>query len=145
MRVPQDVASASYFDGFVRWYENLDGVGGSWQNHTLYVGSQGHYVSTADLDDDGDEDLISVTKSENRVQVFYAVTSCDSMPAASCCRLGTAWSGSACVACAAGTYGVLSGGQAACATVRGHPSPLARPQFMRLPPENMCLCIRRKP
>jgi len=72
-----DVASASYFDGIIRWYENLDGNGTTWQNHTLYVGAQGHYVSTGDLDGDGDEDLIAVTKSENRVQVFFAATSCD--------------------------------------------------------------------
>jgi hypothetical protein len=50
-----DVASASFFDGTIRWYENLDGAGTSWKNHTLYVGLQGHYVSTADLDDDGDQ------------------------------------------------------------------------------------------
>ena len=35
-----DVASASYFDGYVRWYENLDGAGNTWANHTLYVGAQ---------------------------------------------------------------------------------------------------------
>ena len=66
-----DVASASFFDGYVRWYENLDGSGTSWKNHTLYVGSQGHYVSTQDMDGDGDGDLISVTHSENRIQVFF--------------------------------------------------------------------------
>mmetsp|Transcript_236 Transcript_236/g.776 ORF Transcript_236/g.776 Transcript_236/m.776 type:complete len:842 (+) Transcript_236:74-2599(+) len=107
-----DVASASYFDGIIRWYENLDGNGTTWQNHTLYVGAQGHYVSTGDLDGDGDEDLIAVTKSENRVQVFFAATSCDEgtgadAGSAACCRLGQSFNGSACVACSPGTYGII--------------------------------------
>ena len=44
-----DVASASFFDGYIRWYENLDGQGYEWQNHTIYVGVQGHYVSHGDM------------------------------------------------------------------------------------------------
>lgn len=117
-----DVASASYFDGYIRWYENLNGVGTSWANHTLYVGSQGHYVSAGDMDGDGDNDLIAVTKSENRVQVFYADTVCNgAAPSAVCCLTGQYWSGSACLPCADGTYGVISAGLATC--VSCPPSP----------------------
>ena len=36
-----DVASASFFDGHINWYENLDGKGYEWTNHTIYVGMQG--------------------------------------------------------------------------------------------------------
>ena len=69
-------------------------------------------MSTGDLDGDGDEDLIAVTKSENRVQVFFAATSCDEgtgadAGSAACCRLGQSFNGSACVACSPGTYGII--------------------------------------
>jgi hypothetical protein len=112
-----DVASASFFDGTIRWYENLDGAGTSWKNHTLYVGVQGHYVSTADLDDDGDADLIAVTHAENRIQVFLAASSCDANATERCCRLGQAWNGTRCLECETGYYGVWSaGGIATCAS-----------------------------
>lgn len=112
-----DVASASFFDGYIRWYENLDGEGLRWKDHTIYVGSQGHYVSTADLDSDGDFDLIAVTHSENKVQVFRASTSCDSAVKSECCPEGFRWSGSSCDAleCAAGTYALGRGTEAKCA------------------------------
>ena len=53
-----DVASASFHDGAIRWYENL-GDARSWKAHDLRVvkGTQGHYVHAADLDGDGDDDL----------------------------------------------------------------------------------------
>eukprot|EP00966_Prymnesium_polylepis_P268507 6203158-Prymnesium_polylepis.3 len=127
-----DVASASYFDGYVRWYENLDGFGSAWQNHTLYVGAQGHYVSTGDMDNDGDEDLISVTKSENRVQIFYASTACNSAtPTAAYCRLGQWWNGTACVDCEPTTYGVI--GESGVATCLACPSTCNIPGFTLTP------------
>ena len=53
-----------------------------------------------------------MTKSENRVQVFFAATSCDEgtgadAGSAACCRLGQSFNGSACVACSPGTYGII--------------------------------------
>ena len=42
--------SASFFEGYIRWYENVDGKGYEWRNHTVYVGTQGHYVSHGDMD-----------------------------------------------------------------------------------------------
>lgn len=112
-----DVASASFFDGFIRWYENLDGAGLHWRDHTIYIGSQGHYVSNADLDGDGDADLVAVTHSENKVQIFRASTSCDSAEQSECCAEGFHWSNRSCVSlvCAAGTYALGKGTQARCA------------------------------
>ena len=109
-----DVASASFFDGYIRWYENLDGQGNEWRNHTIYVGVQGHYVSHGDMDGDGDDDLIAVTHAENTVQVFFADTECDTLRLPECCQEGTQWNGTACEFCAMGTYGVGTGLDARC-------------------------------
>lgn len=109
-----DVASASFFDGYIRWYENVDGQGYEWKNHTVYIGVQGHYVSHGDMDGDGDEDLIAVTHAENTVAVFLAGTECDTLQAAECCHEGTQWNGTACVSCPMGTYGIGSGVDARC-------------------------------
>jgi len=114
-----DVASASFFDGYINWYENVDGKGYEWRNHTIYVGTQGHYVSYADMDGDGDDDLIAVTHAENTVAVFLAQTSCDldnntTMKHKECCHSGTEWNGMSCEPCRNGTYGTGSGLTAEC-------------------------------
>ena len=111
-----DVASASFFDGRIIWYENVDGKGYEWKNHTIYVGIQGHYVSTGDMDGDGDLDLIAVTHAENTVAVYFANTSCDdeSTPRWECCSLGTQWNGTSCQVCPHGTYGTGIGTTAEC-------------------------------
>ena len=54
-----DIAGASYGDGDIVWWENLDGGGSVWVKHTIdelfsYAGS----VCTADVDGDGDQDVI---------------------------------------------------------------------------------------
>lgn len=100
-----DVASASFFDGHINWYENVDGKGYEWKNHTIYVGLQGHYVSTGDMDGDGDDDLIAVTHAENTVAVYMARTECDNSKSADCCAIGTQWNGTDCEVCPYGTYG----------------------------------------
>ncbi|CAK0800331.1 unnamed protein product [Prorocentrum cordatum] len=111
-----DTASASYFDGEIRWYENI-GNSRDWVKHTLYQGSQGHYVSGEDLDGDGDVDLIATTTAENTVATFVAVTSCRvSSPSPECCRAGQQWNGTVCAACESGKYGSGSGAAARCAT-----------------------------
>lgn len=114
-----DVASAGFFDGYIRWHENIDGKGYEWKNHTIYVGGipngnpgfGGHYVSNNDMDGDGDADLIAVNHHENSVYVFLANTECNSesgQQREECCRVGSQWNGTACEACPRGTYGTLN-------------------------------------
>ena len=111
-----DVASASFFDGAIRWYENVDGTAAQWLKHDLLVksGTQGHYVFGADMDQDGDTDLLSATHAENTIAVFYSDTECDDAASATCCESGQSWSGSQCVDCTTGTYGVGTGAAATC-------------------------------
>lgn len=52
------MASASFFDGHVNWYENLDEEGYEWKNHSVYVGMQGYYILVGGVDGDGDEELV---------------------------------------------------------------------------------------
>lgn len=63
-----DLLSASLFDGFVRWYENLRGDGGEWEAHTISAAAAGAVsVSVADVDADGDLDALSAQTTANRV------------------------------------------------------------------------------
>lgn len=109
-----DVASASFFDGVFRWYENVDGFGTKWKNHTIFYGLAAHYISHADTDGDGDLDLLGVDHSANSVMVFLANTTCNTRTTAACCAEGTLWNGTACALCPLGTYGVGRGVSASC-------------------------------
>ncbi|KAL7543963.1 hypothetical protein ACHAWF_007487 [Thalassiosira exigua] len=80
------------------------------------------YVSHADMDGDGDYDLIAVDHAENSVTVFYAATECDGSNAIDgnntmgplCCLEGTEWNGTACELCPRGKYGSGLGADARC-------------------------------
>lgn len=113
-----DIASASFFDGRIIWYENVDGKGYEWRNHTIYDSNPnagGHYVSHGDMDGDGDYDLIAVTNAENTVSVYLAATECDGgNTGAECCITGSQWNGTACEFCGLGFYGVGIGLDAKC-------------------------------
>ena len=63
-----DVLSASYRDNKIAWYENLDGAGGFGSQQVItnrVVGAV--HVRTADLDGDGDLDVLSASASDGIV------------------------------------------------------------------------------
>lgn len=63
----QDVTSDSRL--FV--YENTDSFGGTWKEHIVYTGDEHHDgAHTADLDFDGDLDIISIGWTHGRVHVY---------------------------------------------------------------------------
>lgn len=52
-------------------FENLDGRGGRWQRHTVYVGDEHHDgAQVADIDGDGDLDIVSIGW-EHRAVLWY--------------------------------------------------------------------------
>ncbi len=67
----QDVYSASHGDNKIAWYENLDGVAGQFAEHvvtqsTVYARS----AYAADLDGDGDMDLMSASQNDDKVNWY---------------------------------------------------------------------------
>ncbi|MEM1319557.1 MAG: T9SS type A sorting domain-containing protein [Bacteroidota bacterium] len=64
-----DVLSASGFDDKIAWYENTDGQGafGDQQRITREVSSWVASVYAADLDGDGDADIVSVSPGDGKV------------------------------------------------------------------------------
>ena len=63
-----DVLSASYGDDTIAWYENLDGQGKSWTEHIITTLADGAWdVFAADLDNDGDLDVLSASNLNNDV------------------------------------------------------------------------------
>mmetsp|Transcript_64342 Transcript_64342/g.153455 ORF Transcript_64342/g.153455 Transcript_64342/m.153455 type:complete len:1576 (-) Transcript_64342:136-4863(-) len=108
-----DIASASFglvHSGSISWYENVDGTGLQWERHRIYQPSvfhAGHYIFGADMDADGDTDLVAVTHADNKVQILYASTPCDSSndaPSAQCCPAEHVWNGTHCSKCPVGTF-----------------------------------------
>ena len=66
-RLPaEDPANAAIFV-----MENLDGSGGSWQQHVIYIGDEHHDgAQLADFDNDGDLDVVSIGWTHNRLLVY---------------------------------------------------------------------------
>ena len=63
-----DVASASRFDNKVAWYENTDGLGTFGPQIVLSLGAvECKAVSAADLDGDGDQDILSAAYGNHQV------------------------------------------------------------------------------
>ncbi|HNO80432.1 MAG TPA: FG-GAP-like repeat-containing protein [Phycisphaerae bacterium] len=63
-----DVASASYWDDKIAWYENVDGLGGFGPQRVITTAANGAYsVLAADLDDDGDLDVLSASVYDDKI------------------------------------------------------------------------------
>ncbi|MGH8584010.1 MAG: FG-GAP repeat domain-containing protein, partial [Gammaproteobacteria bacterium] len=63
-----DVLSASSADNKIAWYENGDGIGTSWALRTISVtANSARAVDVADVDLDGDLDVLSASRYDDRV------------------------------------------------------------------------------
>jgi hypothetical protein len=66
-----DVASASRFDDKVAWYRNTHGDGSSWRENVVSRAADGaSAVVAADLDADGDLDLISASRESDAISWY---------------------------------------------------------------------------
>lgn len=65
-----DVVSASDVDGKVRWHRNSNGDGTAWLSFTVFtaLSSGVKAVRIADLDRDGDLDLVSAAREDDRIR-----------------------------------------------------------------------------
>jgi hypothetical protein len=63
-----DVLSASYLDDTVAWHENLDGKGTTWKAHPISTSADAAMsVVAADIDGDGDLDVLSASANDDTV------------------------------------------------------------------------------
>jgi len=63
-----DVLGAASTADDITWWENTDGTGTSWTEHTVDVGFDGAYsVYAADVDDDGDMDVLGAARDANDI------------------------------------------------------------------------------
>ncbi len=70
-----DLVGASYYEGDVAWWENLDGSGDSWVKHLAYGGFAGaSSVCVADIDSDGILDFAATGREENRLVWWDVLT-----------------------------------------------------------------------
>ncbi len=64
----QDVLSASGDDNAIRWYENFDGLGSFDLIHEISTNASNAYaVFAADLDGDGDQDVLSASSADDKI------------------------------------------------------------------------------
>ena len=64
----QDVLSAAWFDDEIAWYENTDGLGSFGPGQTITALVDGVWsVFAADLDGDGDQDVLSASNLDNTI------------------------------------------------------------------------------
>jgi len=63
-----DVLSASSSDDRIAWYENTDGQGGFGEQQTISIDANGALqVYAADLDGDGDQDVLSASRFDDKI------------------------------------------------------------------------------
>lgn len=64
----QDLVAMAYYDGIINWWENLDGVGESWIEHSICQYCDiCKCITSADLDSDGDMDVLAVSYQDQKV------------------------------------------------------------------------------
>ena len=70
-----DLVATGYDGDDVSWWENTDGGGTSWSEHTLeYSWNGARSIQAADLDGDGDEDLLGVALDAAEIQWWENVS-----------------------------------------------------------------------
>ena len=63
-----DVLSACQGDDTIMWYENADGVGGSWTRHTIAISvHDAMSVFAVDVDGDGDIDVLLASLGDDNI------------------------------------------------------------------------------
>lgn len=71
-----DVLSASFWDSKIAWYENVDGLGNFGPERVITTtASDARAVFAADLDGDGDVDVLSASSLDNKI-AWYENTTC---------------------------------------------------------------------
>ena len=65
-----DIASACHWYDGLSWWENTDGVGLSWTEHSIGNEQGVRSVHAADIDGDGDYDVVCATMDEKQVSWF---------------------------------------------------------------------------
>jgi hypothetical protein len=70
-----DVLGASYYDGMIIWWENLDGYGESWDEHVARKLFSGAYsVCAADIDTDGILDVVGASREDDMLAWWDVLT-----------------------------------------------------------------------
>ncbi len=94
-----DVLSASWADDEIRWYQNVNGLGTFYPGGVISTAAdQAASVSAADLDGDGDADVLSASWADNKIAWYENTDGAGSFGAQK--LISTAAKGASCVSAA---------------------------------------------
>ena len=68
------IPSASYGDDKIAWYENTDGMGTFGPQHVITNAAGAASVFAADLDGDGDQDVLSASFGDQKIAWYENLT-----------------------------------------------------------------------